>query len=558
MNNQKYDAIIVGTGAGGACTAYQLAKAGLNVLALEKGPSRTLEDFHEGRTFGNSFSSWGRGDELKYIRSEYLMPKLRKEVRFLRYSEPGQPEPKEAKKTMDGWMSQLVGGGTVHYGGASFRMETVDFLMKSTFGQVRVPDLDDIHQADLHDWSLDASAFTEWYQMAEKIIGIAGAPGSDLPELSFNKAAKLIAKGLKRKNSNVKIIPTPMAINSGKHLDRSPCHNSGLCQNYACRFESKSDMRVTLLREAIATGNLCIQAETFVRKLIVNDGQVTGLECVVGNVDDKAEIHTLSAPIVVVACEAIETIRLLKCSGIGNPDILGRFLMFHVTGGARSKAPEPTTTWDTAPHTSYINSFYNDANQGESPFIKTGILLISSSDGPLQSGTPFWGKKALTFYNEIYPYKMDLSYVGEGLPTRYNRVEIDENQKDRYGMPGAVISYHPHPFDLNAGKYIEAKSKDILKMAGGITEDIASSELAPFLGKKTTSSRLFHCSGGCRFGEDPKTSVLNPDCRLHDIDNLYITDASVFPTGSGVNPTLTIQANALRVGSIIVEKFGKC
>lgn len=556
MTNKLYDAIVVGTGAGGACTAFQLAKAGLKVIVLEKGPWRKIQDFFEGGAFGNPFSSWGRGDELKYIKSEYLMPKLRKEVRFLRYSEHGQSEP-EPVTTTDGWMSQLVGGGTVHYGGASFRMEPVDFRMKSTFGQLEVPNLEKVHQAELHDWSLDPVEFANWYDLAERIIGITAAPGSDLPPLRFNKAAKLIARGLEKADSDIKIIPTPMAINSGRHLDRSPCHNSGLCQNYACRFESKSDMRVTVLKEALATGNLAIQPETFVRRLVVEKGKVTGVECIIGNVDEEAETSILSAPIVVVACEAIETVRLLKVSGIGNPNILGRYMMFHVTGGARSKAPEPTNTWDTAPHTAYIETFYNDAADGEAPFIKTGILLISSSDGPLQSGTGYWGKKALTFYNEIYPYKMDLSYVGEGLPTAYNRVEIDENQKDRYGMPGTVITYRPHPFDLNAGKYIEKRSKEILKMAGGITEEVASPEIASFLKKKTTASRLFHCSGGCRFGEDPKTSVLNTDCQLHDVDNLYVTDASVFPTGSGVNPTLTIQANALRVGSLIAEKFGR-
>ena len=123
---EKYDAIVVGSGAGGACAAYEMVKAGMKVLMLEKGPARAVSDFQSGGAFGPYFSSRGRGDELKFIQSEYLMPELRKEIRYLTYSEPGGAAPRTVP-TRDGWMSQLVGGGTVHYGGASFRFEEQDF-----------------------------------------------------------------------------------------------------------------------------------------------------------------------------------------------------------------------------------------------------------------------------------------------------------------------------------------------------------------------------------------------------------------------------------------------
>jgi choline dehydrogenase-like flavoprotein len=392
-----------------------------------------------------------------------------------------------------------------------------------------------------------------YYDLAEQLIGIAGAPASGLPPLRFNKAAKRIADALERVGSEVRVLPTPMAINSARHMGRKACRNSGLCQEYACRYEAKSDARVTLLRAASETGNLTIQPMTFVRKFYAKEGRVAAVECVVGT-GDGARVEQLSAPVIVVACEAIESVRLLLASGLGNPDVLGRYLMFHVTGGARSLAPEPTTTWDTAPHTAYINAFYHHTATGDRPFLKAGILLPSSVGGPLQEGRKYWGKAAQIFFNEVYPFKMDLSYIGEGMPTRYNRVELAE-VKDRYEMRGTRISYRPHPFDLNAGAYAAARCKEILSAAGGLIEDTAPDHLRPFLFKETTAKRLFHCTGGARFGEDPATSVLDSECRVHGLENLFVADGSFMPTGGGANPTLTIQANALRVGDIIAARL---
>lgn len=573
--SQSYDAIVVGTGAGGAAVVHQLIAAGMRVLAVEKGRRIELDDIFEGGVFGRPFSSRGRGDEIKFIRNRFLQQNLRKdlpkadrEIRYIRYSHHGSPEPTEPVPTGDGWMSQLVGGGTVHYGGASFRMDPVDLKMGSTFGKtVKNPALSEEHQADLMDWPLDWAELEKWYQMAEGLIGIAGAPGSNLPALRMNKAERHVAQLLKQNGHRAQVINAPMAINSGKHGGRNACRNSGLCQDFACRFEAKSDMRVTLLRDAEATGLLTIQPLTFVRRLLLNGATIQGVECVVGQPSGN-RIETYTAPVIVVACEVVETVRLLLASGVGNPNVLGRYVMYHVTGGARSIGPIATTTWDNAPHTGYIRSFYNDQQGGANPFLKTGILQFSALGGPLQAtGGRYavngslrraWGARALTLFEEVYPYKMDLSYIGEGLPTAYNRVELTgATEVDRYGMRGTMISYRPHPMDLSAAQYIEAQSKEILRLAGGIVEDDAPERLKPFLGKETTARRLFHGSGGCRFGEDPARSVLNPDCRVHGIDNLWVADGSFMPTGSGVNPTLTIQANALRVGHTIVNAVGR-
>ncbi len=558
MISNRFDAIVVGTGAGGACVAYQLATAGLRVLALEKGPSRELGDFFEGGVFGAPFTSRGRGDELKYINSEYLMPEMRNEVRYLSYANPGEQQP-EATPTTSGWMSQLVGGGTVHYGGASFRMDDVDFRMRSTFEKdVRdlEPSLSPALQADLQDWPMTADEFRPWYSMAERLIGIAGAPDSGLRPLRYNKAAQLLDAALRKTGHDARICPTPMAINNASHLGRQPCHHSGLCQDYACRFEAKSDMRVTLLREATATGNLEIQPLSFVRRLNKSGDRIKSIEVLVGHPGGEHKVIELEADIFVVACEAVETSRLLMHSEIGNRDVLGRYIMFHMTGGARSIAPDPTTTWDTAPHTAYIPSYYHDRST-DPPFLKTGVFLVSSNGGPLGElkYSNYWGTTALAYFKEIYPFKMDLSYIGECMPTEHNRVELTKD-RDRYGLPGTKITYKPHPFDQNAGEHMARKAKEILRVAGGVVEDDAPAELKPFLRKSVSAKRLFHGSGGCRMGIDPKISVVDAACRVHGLQNIYIADASVFPTGSGVNPTLTIQANALRVGAHIAGVVG--
>ncbi|WP_169054462.1 GMC family oxidoreductase [Nitratireductor sp. XY-223] len=559
---ENFDAIVIGTGAGGACAAYQLVNAGMRVLAIEKGPWLKLDDFLEGGAYGmpGGFSSWGRGDELKYSRQRLLQQNVPKELRWLSYHEYGQSAP-DPRPTKRGWMSQLVGGGTVHYGGASFRMEPVDFEMQSRFAtqakdleQTNYADLGAEHSADLHDWPVSFAEFEPWFSEAERLVGIAAGPGSGLKPLRLSAAEKHIKTALEVANSEIELKPTPMAINSGKHMGREACHHSGLCQDYACRFEAKSDMRVTLLREAEKTGRLTIQPLSFVRKIHIKGSVAESLEVVVGDPEGgQAEIEKLTAPIIIVACEALESCRLLAASGIGNPDVLGRYVMFHVTGGARSLAPIPTKAWQNAPHTGFIDHFYNDHSNDSTPFIKTGIFLVSALGGPLQAVWRNWGADAIQYLNEIYPYKMDLSYIGEGLPTAHNRIELNTGTADRYGMPGTIVHYRPHPFDINAGVYAGEKATEILKIAGGTTHDEAPPELKKFLSKDVTARRMFHGSGGCRFGNDPKTSVLDRDCRVHGLDNLFVTDGSFMPTGSGVNPTLTIQANALRVGQRITE-----
>lgn len=444
----------------------------------------------------------------------------------------------------------------------------MDLRKKLAFGSdVHVKDLPDDHQADLHDWPIQMSELETWYDLAESLIGIAGAPGSGLPPLRMNKAEKHVDAALRAAGHRAEVIHAPMAINSGKHGGRNACRHSGLCQDYACRFEAKSDMRVTLLRDAEKSRLLTIQPLTFVRHLHTDGRRVTAVECIVDDpFDGKVEIY--SAPIVVVACEVVETIRLLMASGIGNPDVIGRYVMYHVTGGARSLAPIWTTTWDNAPHTGVgCLQRPTQCRKLQDACLQKGrwavcSIIVEAANVPSSSGKTVrrrvWGQRAKMLFEEVYPRKMDYSYIGEGLPTAYNRVELTEaTVRDRYGMRGTIISYSPHPFDLNAGKYMEQQSKDILRLVGGVTIDEAPERLKPFLVKETSSQRLFHGSGGCRFGEDAKTSVLDPECRVHELDNLYVADASFMPTGTGVNPTLTVQANALRVGAKIVERFGR-
>ena len=552
---QRVDAIVVGTGAGGACVAYQLAKAGMKVLALERGPWREHGELATKAVFGPPFMDGGRGDELKYVLSRFIMPDAKRERRFLRYSEHGQRESQD-ELTQSGMNSRLVGGGTVHYGGVSMRMYPVDFRMASTHGKPQVAGLEGAHQTDLRDWPVDVEDFQRWYSRAEQLIGVAGAPGSDLPPHPFSKGALRLQEGARRAGGKVPILPTPMAINSEHRNGRLPCQRSGLCQDFACRFEAKADMRVTLLREALKTGNLTIQPHTLVRRLLSSRRRVTGVDCLVGESNPRAS--KLSAPLVILACEAVETCRLLLVSGLGNRDVLGRYLTFHVIGGARALAPEPLQGWSHVQHTAYVDHYYLDREEdaeGQPRFLKTGTLLLSALGGPLQQAVQerLWGQRALRFFNEVYPYLLSLSYVGEGLPTAHNRVELLPDVVDGYGMPAVRIHYRPHPYDMAAGHYMEGKSVELLRQAGCVTDAEAAEELRPFLRKPPTARRLYHGSGGARFGEYPKTSVTTPQCRLHEVDILYLADASIFPTGAGVNLTLTIQANALRVGDWIAR-----
>ncbi len=553
----NYDVIVIGSGAAGACAAFEMTAKGMKVLMLEKGSDRKLDDFMEGGVYGNSFTSRGRGDELKYVKEHYLMPQRGKETRELEYFDVTGGDPKKSGHTNYGWMSQLVGGGTVHYGGSSFRFDKTDFEM-TQFSNIAI-ELEKKHNVpkerkiSLTDWPVEHDVMSEWYARAEKEIGIAGASDSGLPPLPLNGAGRQIQEALINSPNTANLITAPMAINSGSHHGRDSCHFSGLCQDYACRFEAKSDMRVTLIRRALATGNLTIQADTFVRKIDYVGRTATKLEAVVGNPDGAHEIQIIDTPILVIGCEAMETNRLMLSSEIGNNEVVGKYIMFHMTGGARSIAPNKTNTWSLPPHTAFIDSFYNDYSHSDFPFLKTGILLVSSNGGPLQAASRVWGESGRRYLNEVYPYKMDLSYIGDCMPIMSNRIELKGNDA-RYGCSGTKITYQPHIFDHNAAIHIASKAKEILSLAGGITEDNTNDPfLKGVLGKQPTAHRMFHGCGGCRMGENPDTSVVDQNCKVHGMDNIYITDSSIFPTSGGRNPTLTIQANAMRVGNYIAE-----
>jgi len=555
-----YDVCVIGSGAGGGPVALTLAEAGYSVVVLEKGPWLRTEDFYK--------------DELACCRRSVYTPDLSDEQHVIEDLDRAGDWVGEStsESGWDFWNGNCVGGSSNFMSGFFYRLKPEDFRLLSEFGP--------IEGANISNWPIAYKDLEPYYTRVETEVGISGRfvdhplaePRStaDFPYPPTHEHPVSSRIGAACRDLGLHPLPTPRAILTKAKGKRRSCEYSGYCGSYGCSSGAKGGARAALLDRAVATGHCEIRPHSKVFKLASNArGKVVAAEYY----DTAGQAQKVDAKIFVLACQAIETSRLLLCStGPGHANGLanrsgqvGKNLLFSAGGSgtgefdyARMSEAEAQAMKTRGP---FVNRglqdwyFINDKSLGGR--IKGGTVdFLLRHPNPISKAMTVkrddnerlvWGHPLQKRLKSLFTESQYLRYeiFCDWLPTDNCFVDLDREVRDKWQTPVARVRIGYHEHDLKVGRYINARTLKVLEKMGAqnIRSNISGSPPQNLV------------AGGCRFGKDPARSVLDPDCRAHDVDNLYVTDGSFMPTGGSVPYTWTIYANAFRVADRIKDSL---
>lgn len=560
MKETYYDAVIIGSGASGGAVAYTLTKAGFNVAVIEKGRLMKREDFSK--------------DELAYCRRDIVTPNLFEEYHVIEEKVDGKWE---ATPTYDSgisfWNGNIVGGSSNFMSGMFHRLHPDDFRLKSKYGP--------IEDANVVDWPISYEDLEPYYTLAEELVGISGhykphpyepprsTPNFTQPPTKENAVVTLLDKSCKA--LGVTPLVTPRGVLSQDKGHRHACYYSNFCGSYGCSSGAKSSSREALLHPALATGRLTLLTNTHVKYLHSNSKDRVSYAVAVDTITGKEK--TIHGRLFIVAAQAHESARLLLNSankyhpnGLANSSgELGKNLIFSGGGSGQGELHKESLkeiSFDALMQPGYfvnrsildwyfIDDWWHGKFKGGSVewMFEHQNIISRARKNNYEDGQLVWGKALGERVVERFTNQKSIRFeiFNDWLPNDNCYVTIDPKYKDKYGMPVGKLRINGHPQDLKVGNYIAKKCEAILEEMGA--KNIYSSV------SSAPSQNLV--AGGCRFGDDPKTSVLNRYCQAHDVPNLFVADASFMPTGGSVAYTWTIYANALRVADHIVDILKK-
>jgi choline dehydrogenase-like flavoprotein len=548
------DVCIVGSGAGAGPVAYTMAQAGKKVLVLEKGPWFKEADFTK--------------DEISVCRRSGYTPNLKDESHVLEKKRKGDWNARSTYDSgQDFWNGSLVGGSSNLMSGYFHRLKPKDFNLLTEYGPVE--------GANVVDWPINYEDLEPYYALTEKVVGVSGKVVSHsqleprstsdfpYPKLAENQISTLIDDACDRLGYTA--LPTARAIISKPKEKRNACYLSNYCGSYGCSSGAKGSSRAALLNPALETGNLTITPHAKVYKLTTDaDGKVVSAHYY----DENQKEVIVKAATFVVACQAIETSRLLLMStgekhpnGIGNNQgQLGKNIIFSAGGVGHGEFPYENFSEEEITKLKSRGTFVNrslqewyeidDAEFGGKAKGGTVDFLWKHANPIARSirlkwgrGGLIWGEKLQQKMKKYFTEERHLTFevFNDWLPTDDCFVSLDNQYTDKWGDPVAKVRLGYHQHDLKVGDYIAKKTEAVLTEMGAVRVRSSVSGSPP--------ANLV--AGGCRFGKDPKTSVLNSNCQVHDCENLYVTDASFMPTGGSVPYTFTIYANSFRVADVI-------
>ena len=520
--SEHYDVIIIGSGAGGGTLAYRLAPSGARILLLERGAYVRREK--------ENWSSAAVNVQGRYATKESWT------------DSDGKP--------LHPHTNYYVGGNTKFYGSALFRLRREDF------GEIRH------HGGVSPAWPVAYDEMEPYYGEAERLYHVHGNRGEDPtepaasgpyphPAVSHEPRIQQLSEDFAR--AGLKPFHVPLGIMLDEAApDRSRCIRCSTCDGYPCLLHAKSDAQVVCVDPALGYPNVSLLTGAYVERLETTPSgrEVSG---VVVRRNGTRERYT--SDIVVTSCGAINSSALLLRSanerhplGLANSSgMVGRHYMGHINSVlmAVSKCPNPTIFQKTLA----VNDFY--FGTADFPFPMGHISFVGKLDGvALSAGAP---AIAPGFTLDLMArHSLDFWLTSEDLPDPANRVTLD-----RQG--GIVLSYKPN--NEEGHKRLTKTLEAVMQRQGacdvhGHACHVGLFSRNLFIGQRIPLAGVAHQNGTLRFGDDPSTSVLNRDCRAHDVDNLYAVDGSLFPSSGAVNPALTIMANALRVGDHLMSRLG--
>lgn len=500
----KVDACIVGCGAAGSVLAKELAEGGLDVVVLEAGEwLDSQKDFVNDELSMLGPLDW---DDLRIVDGD---------------------DPIRTGRVNTG---RAVGGTTVHYTAVAVRLHPGDFRTASTDG-VGV------------DWPFGYDELAPYYAEVERTLPVSGPRRSAYPsgapyphaELPWSAKDGVIGRGMTELGLNVEM--TPHAIATTNVDGRSACMYYGFCME-GCKSDAKGGTHVSYVPKAVAAGAE-IRPNCFALRIETQGKLASGVTYL-----EDGEERFQPAERVFVSCYAIESPRLLLNSdGLANSsDQVGRNLMVHSGPIVFGRFDRPLDSFVTPPvGVMTMDPYETDSSRGyargfwmntyaQFPISFASALVVSNPD--------LWGQELMDVLDEYAHWGL-LATLGEVLPNPENRVTLADEGDDN-GVPVARVTFSYGENDRAIVDAERALAQEALEAAGA--------------SRILVNEGTHHVLGTCRMGTDPATSVVGPDCRSHDVPNLWICDGSVFPTGGAVNPSLTIEAIATRTARLALER----
>src|SRR5271165_1277353 len=565
MATEKTDVVIVGAGAVGGIVAAELGKAGMKVVALERGPRLKTADFEP-------------HDELRYFQRKDLRPDVKRQPVTWRPNANARAFP----------LGQLdygnqAGGGTVHYGSVSWRLHEDDFHARTNtvtrYGFSALPE-----GTTLADWPLSYAELEPFYDKAEHELGVSGKAGNlqgkkvdggnpfeaprqrdyPLPPLKVDQSGVLFEAGTKKLGYHP--FSTPRAILSQPYNGRPGCTYCGFCQSFGCHVGAKSSILVTKLPEADATGNFKLLTGTMCYFLKTdNSGRATGVSYYGPDGSD----NTIEAEIVILAPFIYDNTRLLLLSktdkfpnGLANSSgQLGKHMMAHIMAKVFAAYDDRFVNIYMGPsaqkHT--LDDFNADNfDHSGTGFIRGAQISVSPADleaGPIGTamsmdpppGVPKWGAAYRDFLGKYFSRYAAINAQTENLAYADQTIDLDPSVRDQYGLPAPRVTYDwRRPNE-------RARVEFLMQKLEGIGHAMGATKV--WRGALSPGVPGAHHEGGTRMGNDPKTSVVNRYGQTWDIPNLFVIGSSTFPSMSGFNPTLTIQALAYMSADAIAKRY---
>ena len=521
MPDAHYDVIVIGSGPGGASVVHALAPTGKRILLLERGD-------YLARTQAN----WD--SQTVFVDGAY-------QTKELWYGGNG--------RSFQPGLHYYVGGNSKVYGSALLRMRERDF------DEIR--HVDGVSPA----WPLKYDVFEPFYAQAEKLFHVHGAAGEDptepprsgpfpYPPVSHEPAVEFLNRGLARQGLRPFHLPLGILLDEqhGKVTPTSKCIRCDAFDGFPCLLNGKADAEVVCVEPVLEQyPNVTLLTQAYVQRLLTDPTGRSVSSVSVSRANGEAQ--DFSANIVVVACGALSSALLLLRSandkhptGLANAsDQVGRNYMRHNQSVLMALMPQRNDT--VFQKTLAVSDFYFRSDDWEYPL---GLIqMCATSHGAQVRGEALppwleWLPKAP--FELMARHSMDFWLSSEDLPSARNRIRYD----------GERIVLDVTDSNMEAHRRLRHKLVKLLKGVG-LKSFLLDRRL--YLGKNIPIGGTAHQAGTARFGNDPATSVLDLDCKAHAIDNLYVADASFFPSIGSVNPTLTIIANALRVANIIGSRL---
>jgi len=566
MATEKTDVVIVGVGAAGGILAAELGKAGMKVIGLERGPRLATADF-------------AALDELRYFQRQELRPHVKRQPVTWRPNRRTRANPLPVLN-----YGNQAGGGTVHYGAVSWRFHEDDFRARSqTIERYRASAIPE--GSSLADWPLTYADLEPFYDRAEYELGVSGKAGNlagrkidggnvfeaprrreyPLPPLLADQSGVIFEEGARKLGYHP--FSTPRAILSRTYQGRPGCTYCGFCQAFGCHIGAKSSILVTKLPEADATGNfkLVTGAMTY-RVNSDNSGRATGVSYWGPDGSD----NTIAAEVVILAPFIYDNTRLLLLSktdkfpnGLANSNgQVGRHIMTHINVRVFATFEDRVNIFMGPSAQRHTIDDYNADNfdHGGLGFIRGAQISVHPAEleaGPIGTamgmnpppGVPRWGAPYRDFLAKNYTRFAAINAQTENLPYGDQTIDLDPNTRDAWGLPAPRMTYDwRRPNERARAEFMLTKLEEIGRAMGAT--QVWRGPVAP-------GSPGGHHEGGTRMGSDPKTSVVNRYGQTWDVPNLFVVGSSTFPSQSGFNPTLTIQALAYMTADAIVNRYRK-